>query len=73
MAEASPQRPGPRVAFMAGAVAVLAVVLIALAWMRAGHATEGMKLGLREAPSLPSLPRNPEGPKLPNPPIPTPK
>ena len=73
MAEVSPQHSNPWVAFLAGAVAVLAVVLIAFAWMRAEHAAGGMKLSLRDGPNLPSLPQMPEGPKLPDPPIPTPK
>ena len=73
MAEASSQRPNPWIAFLAGAVAVLAVVLIAFAWMQAGHVGDGVKLSLRDTPSLPVLPRTPEGPKLPDPPIPRPK
>jgi hypothetical protein len=73
MAQASPQRTNPWIAFLAGAVAVLAVVLLAFGWQQGHRVAEGLKLTLRDAPNLPSLPQMPEGPKLPDPPIPKPK
>jgi hypothetical protein len=73
VAEVSPRNTNPWIAFLAGAVAVLAVVLIALAWWRSAHLAENLTASLRATPDLPSLPHMPEGPKLPNPPIPQPK
>ena len=73
MAEASPRRTSPWIAFLAGAVAVLAIVLAVIAWSHRGDAADGLKMTLRSAPDLPSLPHMPEGPKLPDPPIPKPR
>lgn len=69
MAETSPRRTSPWIAFLAGAVAVLAIVLLAVAWSHRGDAANGLKLNLHDTPNLPSLPHMPEGPKLPDPPI----
>jgi len=69
MAEASPRRTSPWIAFLAGAVAVLAIVLLLFAWSHRGDAANGLKLTLRDAADLPSLPHMPQGPKLPDPPV----
>jgi hypothetical protein len=73
MADVSPRKTNPWIAFLAGGVAVLAAVLIALAWWRSAHLAENLTASLRAAPDLPSLPHMPEGPKLPKPPIPKPE
>ena len=73
MAEVSDKPTNPWIAFMAGAVAVLVVVLIALAWSRGERAAEGVKLGLRDVRALPSLPHTPDAPRLPDAPVPKPK
>jgi hypothetical protein len=73
MAETSPRRTSPWVAFLAGGVAVLALVLAVYGWRQTHRAADTLKLNLREAPSLPSLPQSPTGPGLPAPPIPKPQ
>ncbi len=69
MAEASSRGTSPWIAFFAGAVALLAVVLIVLAWTHRRDAADGLKLTLHGTPELPSLPHMPEGPKMPDPPL----
>jgi hypothetical protein len=73
MAEVSNERTSPWIAFLAGAVAMLAIVLIVFAWWRGERAAAGVSLALREAPDLPTLPRMPDAPRLPDAPIPKPK
>ena len=73
MADVSGKRTSPWIAFIAGAVAVLVVVLIALAWSSGQRAALGVKLSLRDAPTLPSLPNIPDAPRLPDGPVPKPK
>lgn len=73
MAESSNRGTNPWVAFLAGAVAVLAGVLLVFAWSRADHAADGVRLTLRDAPDLPSLPHMPDAPRLPAAPVPHPK
>jgi hypothetical protein len=74
MAEVSNQRTSPWIAFLAGAVVMLAIVLIAFAWWRGEQAAQGVTLALRNAPDLPPLPRMPpDAPRLPGAPIPKPK
>ena len=73
MAEVSNERTSPWTAFLAGAVVMLAIVLIAFAWLRGERAAESLTLALRDAPDLPTLPRMPDAPRLPDTPIPKPK
>ncbi len=73
MAEVSGKRTSPWIAFLAGVVAVLALVLVVLAWTRGEQAAEGVKLTLRDAPALPSLPKMPDAPRLPDGPVPKPQ
>ena len=73
MAEVSKHQTSPWVAFLAGAVAVLAVVLIVFGWQGGQRLADGAALSLRNAPDLPAVPRMPEGPHIPNPPIPKPQ
>ena len=73
MAEVSNQRTSPWIAFLAGAVAMLVVVLVLFAWWSGERAAEGAKLALRNAPVLPTLPHMPDAPRLPDAPIPKPK
>jgi hypothetical protein len=76
MAQTTDPRPRPWIAFLAGAVAMLVVVLVWMAW----RATQtAMTVALRadmalHRPALP-IPRTPppEGPRLPKPPVPTPR
>jgi hypothetical protein len=44
MAEVSNQRTSPWIAFLAGAVVMLAIVLIAFAWWRGEQAAQGVTL-----------------------------
>lgn len=77
MAHTSDQRGRPWIAFLAGAVAMLAIVLLWLAWTR----TDGMVRGaLRADIALPQAPEAPtpnapppEGPHLPRAPLPVPR
>ena len=73
MSEVSNERTSPWIAFLAGAVVMLAIVLIAFAWVRGERAAEGLTLALRDAPDLPTLPRMPDAPRLPDAPMPKPK
>jgi cytochrome oxidase assembly protein ShyY1 len=73
MAETSPRRFSPWIAFLAGGVAMLALVLAVFGWWQAQRATQAVKINLRDAPALPSLPQTPNGPRLPPPPIPKPQ
>lgn len=68
MAEVTSRRTSPWIAFLAGAVVVLAVVLALFAWSHRGDAADGLKVTLRTA-DMPNLPHMPEGPKMPDPPI----
>jgi hypothetical protein len=73
MAETPPRRTSPWIAFLAGGVAVLALVLAVFGWWQTQRAAKGLTLDLRDAPSLPRLPQTPDGPRLPPPPIPKPQ
>ena len=73
MADVSKRGTNPWIAFLAGAVAVLAVVLILFGWHGGQRLADGVALSLRDAPDLPTLPHTPEGPRIPNPPVPKPQ
>ena len=73
MAQVSNERSSPWIAFLAGAIAMLAIVLILFAWWRAERAAEAFTLTLRNTPDLPTLPHMPDAPRLPDAPIPKPK
>jgi hypothetical protein len=79
MAETSDHRSAPRnrtwIAFVAGAVAMLAIVLVWLALTRAQEASGSLRADIAlPRPPLPSLPTTPppEGPHLPRVPVPNP-
>jgi hypothetical protein len=70
-------RPRPWIAFLAGAVVMLAIVLVWMAWNATRSAITStlradMALPHRSALPLPRTPP-PEGPHLPKPPVPTPR
>ncbi|MDB5474947.1 MAG: hypothetical protein JWP49_458 [Phenylobacterium sp.] len=78
------QRPDPRtepqtrswIAFLTGAVVMLAIVLAWLAWSRSHDAVRTVRADIAlPRPDLPSLPTTPppEGPHLPPVPVPTPR
>jgi hypothetical protein len=73
MADVSNRGTNPWIAFLAGAVAVLAVVLIVFGWSRGERAAVGLRFALRDAPTLPAVPRMPDAPRLPDAPVPHPK
>jgi hypothetical protein len=73
MAEVSKRGTSSWVAFLAGAVAVLALMLALFGWQGGQRFADGVATSLRAAPDLPVVPRMPEGPRLPNPPIPKPQ
>ena len=73
MADVSKRGTNPWIAFLAGAVAVLAVVLILFGWQGGQWLADGIAVSLRDAPDLPTLPRTPEGPRIPHPPVPKPQ
>lgn len=76
MAQTSDPRSRQWAAFLAGAVVMLAIVLVWRAWSRsretAGTLRADVALPSPELPSLPTTPP-PTGPKLPQLPLPTPK
>ena len=62
-------------AFAAGAVAMLAVALLAFAWQARDDAGEVAKTAAAAARAIPDLepPRLPEAPRIPDNPVPRPK
>ena len=72
MAEVSKRGTSPWVAFLAGAVAVLALMLALFGWQGGQRLADRVATSLRGAPDLPTAPQMPEGPRLPNPPVPKP-
>ena len=73
MAEVSKRGTSPWVAFVAGAVVVLALMLALFGWQGGQRLADGVAISLRAAPNLPTVPQMPEGPRLPDPPIPKPQ
>ena len=73
MADVSKRGTNPWIAFLAGAVAVLAVVLVLFGWRGGQRLADGFALSLRDAPDLPTLPHTPVGPLIPTPRVPTPQ
>lgn len=73
VADQSARRTGFWLAFLAGAVAVLALALAWLAWSRGERAAEKLSLNLPVAPTLPDAPPLPDAPKLPDAPVPKPR
>jgi hypothetical protein len=73
MAETSHGHTSAWIAFLAGAVVMLAVALLAFGWLRGERAAQGVVLSLRDAPHLPRLPPLPDAPRLPGAPIPQPQ
>ena len=73
MAEVSKRGTNPWVAFLAGAVAVLALMLALFGWQGGQRFADRVAASLRAAPALPAVPQMPEGPRLPDPPIPKPQ
>ena len=69
------RRTSPWIAFLAGAVAMLALALGWCAWRGGDDAGRAVGAAVRAADSLPAIerPRLPEAPKLPDAPIPVPK
>jgi hypothetical protein len=73
MADVSKRGTSPWVAFLAGAVAVLALMLAIFGLQGGQHVAEGIAASFRAAPDLPKLPPMPEGPRVPGAPIPKPQ
>ena len=73
MADVSKRGTSPWVAFLAGAVAVLALMLALFGWQGGQRLADGVATSLRSAPDLPALPQMPEGPRLPDAPVPKPQ
>lgn len=73
MAETRRRRASPWVAFTAGAVAMLALVLAWTAWNRLSEAPR--RIDVAVGPDLPHLPapRLPDAPRLPAAPMPAPR
>jgi hypothetical protein len=73
MADVSKRETSPWIAFLAGAVAVLALMLIVFGWQGGQRFADGVMMSLRAAPELPNLPRMPDAPRLPVAPVPKPR
>jgi hypothetical protein len=73
MADVSKHGTSPWVAFLAGAVAVLALMLVLFGWQGGSRLADGLATSLRDAPDLPRLPHTPTGPRLPDVPVPKPQ
>ncbi len=73
MSEPSRRRTSPWVAFAAGAVAMLALVLGWTAWHRGQDVAGRVEVALGPDLSRLKPPRLPETPKIPDVPVPTPR
>ncbi len=75
MDNAPKRRTSPWIAFLAGAVVMLALGLLIFAWQGTDDAAKGVRVAARAAQALPDLPepRLPQAPRLPDAPIPLPK
>ncbi len=70
------QRPiNPWMAFAAGAVAMLAITLLVVAWQARDDATDVARSAVAAARAIPDLepPRLPDAPRIPDAPVPRPK
>jgi hypothetical protein len=69
------RRTSPWIAFVAGAVAMLAVALLWYAWQGTDDASKTASAAIRAAEGIPQIkpPRMPEAPRIPDAPIPIPK
>jgi hypothetical protein len=74
MAETSPRRVSPWVAFAAGVLVVILALLLWRAWSGVDRAADGVTLAV-PAPSLPDVPvpTLPDAPRIPDAPVPTPR
>ena len=74
MAETSPRPTNPWLAFAAGAVVAVAVVMVWLAWSGASRISEAVPLAI-PAPRLADvpLPSLPDAPRIPDAPVPRPR
>ena len=75
MAQVSDRRSTPWVAFLAGAVVMLVLALVWMAWLSHAGAGRAARVVAETATALPDLkpPPLPHGPKLPDPPTPIPR
>ena len=69
------RRTSPWIAFVAGAVAMLAVALLWYAWQGRDDAGKTASAAIQAAKSIPQIepPRLPDAPRIPDAPIPVPK
>ena len=74
MAQTSDPRSRQWAAFLAGAVVMLAIVLVWWAWSRSREAVSTMRAEVALPSAVPTLPTTPPGgPRLPQLPLPTPR
>jgi hypothetical protein len=75
MAETSPRRIPPWVAFVTGALVALILVLAWTGWQRSRGALRDLDIGraVPRAPELPISPKLPDAPRIPDAPVPTPR
>ena len=73
MADVSKHETSPWIAFLAGAVAVLALMLVVFGWQGGQRFADNVMMSLRATPGLPTLPHMPDAPRLPDAPIPKPR
>jgi len=69
------RRASPWIAFVAGAVAMLAVALLWFAWQGRDDAGKAAGAAIRAADAMPAIepPRLPDAPRIPDAPVPVPK
>jgi hypothetical protein len=75
LARTSERRTSRWVAFVAGAVAMLALALMWFAWISRDEAGKAAQLAAEAASGMPEVarPRLPDAPRIPDAPVPTPR
>jgi hypothetical protein len=75
MAETSPRRIPPWVAFVTGALVALMVAMAWTGWQRSRGALRDLDIAgaVPRTPDLPIPPKLPDAPRIPDAPVPTPK
>jgi hypothetical protein len=72
MAETSPRRISPLVAFVIGVVVALLLAFAWMGWTRTQGAAHDLDIAVPRGPDLP-IPKLPDAPRIPDAPVPSPR